>query len=105
MNSSINTYVELLSKFLSGQMSVLDFQRAYLSKFKMEAVRFDDSTYGVLDKLFGDIDAYTSDQELLMENPSYYLDEDGLRDRVAQALNDLQPKSPTDRTRPKLGRR
>lgn len=91
MSDVINSYVKLLSEFLSGEMGAPDFQRAYLRKFKMETERLDDSTFGLLDTLFGDVDAYTSDQELLMENPSYYLDEGGLRNRVAQALNDLQP--------------
>jgi hypothetical protein len=99
MSNAINSYLALLSEFLNGQMGVLDFQSAYLSKFKMETARFDDPTFDLLDRLFGDVDAYTSDQELLAENPSYYLDEDGLRIRVTQALNDLQPKPPSDRPR------
>ena len=104
MSNAINSYIELLSEFLSGRMGVLDFQRAYLSKFKMETSRFDDSTFDLLDALFGDVDAYTSDQALLTENPSYYLDEDGLRNRVSQVLNDLQPTPPIDRPRLKSGR-
>lgn len=71
-------------------MAVLDFQRAYLEKFKMELTRFDESTFDLLDTLFGDVDAYTSDQELLEENPSYYLDEDALKARVVHAMTALQ---------------
>lgn len=92
MNREIGSYAALLSKYLNGEMAVVDFQRAYLEKFKKEVARFDESTFDLLDTLFGDVDAYTSDQELLEENPSYYLDEEALRLRVVYTMTALQRK-------------
>ena len=70
----------------------IEFQHAYLGKFKMETERLDDTSFDLLDRLFGDVDAYTSDQGLLDENPSHYLDETCLRTRVEQTLNYLQDR-------------
>ncbi|MCC8670551.1 colicin immunity domain-containing protein [Xanthomonas arboricola] len=89
MKNRLGTYIDLLSGFVNGNVGALDFQKAYLEKFKKETARLDESIYNLLDAFFGDVDAYTDDQELLRENPSYYLDEKALRARASQVMSDL----------------
>jgi Bacterial self-protective colicin-like immunity len=90
MNAGIESYFHLFSKFLDGAASAHEFQRAYLDKFKNEEVRFDERIYDLLDALFGDVDAFTDDLELLAENPNYYVSEEVLKDLVSQAARDLR---------------
>lgn len=90
MKNMPGTYIELLSAFVNGDMGALDFQRAFLEKFKKEREQFDESTYSLLDSFFGDVDAYTDDQELLGDSPSYYLDEQALRAQASQVMGDLR---------------
>lgn len=90
--SAIVDYELLLEQFLSGAMPVDKFQAIYLDRFKNER-QLDESLFELLDELFGDVDAFTTDPQLLAENPSFYLDEAGLRQKVRQAaarLSDLK---------------
>ncbi|WP_352804302.1 colicin immunity domain-containing protein [Mesorhizobium sp. M0340] len=45
--------------------------------------------FKVIDEIFADIDAYTSDISLIRENPRFYLDDAQLRVKVAEALDRL----------------
>ena len=89
MTEAFAEYALLLEQFLSGAMSVDEFQSAYLDRFKNEKRRLDESVFEVLDGIFGDLDSFTNDSELLAENPEFYLDEDKLRERVRSAINIL----------------
>ena len=77
MSNAITDYKLLFERFLSGAMSVEEFQAAYQ--------RFRDSLLGEplfasLDELFGDVDSFTTDPGLLAEKPEFYLNEAGLRE-------------------------
>lgn len=86
MKNSIIGYVDLLSDFKHGRIGVVDFQRAYINKFKAEKIELDESAFELLDRLFGDVDSYTEDVDLLNENPDFYLDEKKLREKVDHVL-------------------
>lgn len=89
---SLADYERLLEQFLSGAMPVEEFQATYLDRFKNEG-RLDEPLFELLDELFGDVDSFTADPQLLAGNSSFYLDEAGLRKRVRQAaarLSDLK---------------
>jgi hypothetical protein len=45
----------------------------------------DEALYELLEGIFGDVDSFTTDQELLAENSDFYLDELQLREKVRQA--------------------
>jgi hypothetical protein len=90
--STLVDYERLLEQFLSGAMPVEEFQATYLDRFKNEG-QLDEPLFELLDELFGDVDSFTTDPQLLAENPSFYLDEAGLRHKVRQAavrLSDLK---------------
>ena len=88
MSNALVDYGSLLGPFLSGAMSVEEFQATYLDCFKKEG-QLDASTFELLDELFGDVDSFTTDQGLLVENPDFYLDEAKLRKKVRSVVNRL----------------
>lgn len=88
MRNALVDYGSLLGQFLSGAIPVEEFQATYLERFKNEG-RLDGAMYELLDELFGDVDSFTVDQRLLAENPDFYLDEAGLREKVRSVANRL----------------
>lgn len=89
MSDVYTNYRLLLNRFLEGAISAEEFQHVYLTRFKSEEKILDEPLFELLDGLFGDVDAFTADQELLAENPEFYLDEEALRGKTAQALKRL----------------
>lgn len=89
MSDTYTDYAQLLDRFLCGEMSVESFQKVYLDRFKNETRKLDALLFDLLDGLFGDVDAFTTDSELLTENPTFYLDEAKLREKVLQVANRL----------------
>jgi len=49
MSSDVNKYLSLMSKFLSDEMSAVDFQSSYLDLFKNESEQLDSVSFGILD--------------------------------------------------------
>lgn len=88
MSNALVDYGSLLEQFLNGAMSVEEFQTTYLDRFKNEG-QVEDLLFELLDELFGDVDSFTRDPQLLAENPGLYLDEAGLREKVRSAVNRL----------------
>jgi hypothetical protein len=86
MKKRVGFYIEMISRFVAGEISAAAFKSTFLVEFKNEKVYFDEATYHLLDSLYGDVDAYTDDKELLKENPEYFLSEEKLRERVNQTL-------------------
>ena len=88
MNNILAKYELLFKQFLDSVISVEDFQKTYLELFKNE-MQLEESLFKLLDELFGDVDSFTTDQELLTENPEFYLDEAKLRAKVEGVVNRL----------------
>jgi hypothetical protein len=86
MSKPAQDYRLLLERYLSGELTAEKFQSTYLDRFKTERQRLDEPLFELLDSLFGDVDSYTKDPELLVENPSFYLDEERLREKVRHAV-------------------
>lgn len=87
-----NTYVDyasLLNRFLAGALDADEFQRLYLTRFKHETVALGEPVFELLDALFGDVAAFTSDPQLLALNCGLHLDEPALRRKVAAAARRL----------------
>jgi len=77
----------LLQQFLSGAMGVDEFQTTYLNRFKKEEREYSEPLYEILDEIFGDVDSYIKDQQLISEKPGFYLDEKGLKEKVRKPSN------------------
>ncbi len=92
MSTPTQDYRLLLERYLSGELTAERFQSMYLDRFKTEQQRLDEPLFELLDGLFGDVDSFTKDPELLAGNPNFYLDEERLREevrRVVKQLSDL----------------
>ena len=88
-------YLELLRAYLIGSMMSVDFQHAYLEKFKSENRTMDQKLFEELDALFADIDAFCQDPVLLAElkqiqPDDWYLDEQALHQRVANTVERIE---------------
>jgi hypothetical protein len=93
MNSTAGEYRFLMDRYLHGELSAEDFQLAFLEKFKKETRRLNDDLFGLLDELFGDVDAFCADPKILAElqaeTPGFYLDEQSLKKRVREVSERL----------------
>ena len=83
MSSSVVDYELLMEQFLRGAMPVEEIQTTYLNRFKNEG-QLDDPLFELLDELCGDGDSFTTDPQLLAGDPSFYVDETSLREKVRQ---------------------
>lgn len=94
MGSEYEDYGSLLNRFIQHRMSADEFQIAYLKLFKNERRQLDEALFDVLDTLFGDVDAFSSEPtiraELEAQKPGFYLDEAKLRQRVVYAFERLE---------------
>lgn len=89
MSDTYIEYEDILGRFLEGTISAEEFQRAFLGQFKNENRHLNDQLFELLDGLFSDVDAFTTDPELVAENPRFYLDEAMLREKTSHALKQL----------------
>ena len=83
----INVYINLLKDFLCNKITADDFERRFLGMFKSETNCYSKLEFQILDKLFGDVDAYCSDPELL--DPEYDITEEDLKFSAKEALDNL----------------
>lgn len=89
MIQKIDEYVSLISGFISGHIDAVEFRDRYLYKFKNEDVSLPEKSFDVLDRLFGDIDSFTEDGELLASMPDFYVDAEQLKKRAIKAVAEL----------------
>jgi hypothetical protein len=89
MNNPSADYTQLLDQFLNHNISVEQFQTVYLNRFKNETRWLGGELFELLEELFGDIDAFSTDPQLLAAKPDFYLNEQQLRERVQQAAKRL----------------
>ena len=88
MSDELRDLRRIIDNFVDGSLSVEQFQAEYLRRMKSQA-RFSEACFEILDKLFGDVDAYTSDVSLIRQNPAFFIDETELRVRAKIAAADL----------------
>jgi len=62
--SEIEKYKSLISKLVTGEIAVPQFEVAYLEMFKNESSEFSEDVYDALNKLFTDVDSYCGDPVL-----------------------------------------
>jgi hypothetical protein len=83
MKSEHEEYFWLLRRFLEHKICTQEFQARFFVRFRNEAIGMDESLFLLLDELFGALDCYTDDVELLAERPGFYLDINGLERECA----------------------
>ena len=66
MNSIIELepYTKLLLSFVDGQISASEFERQYLDLYLQDETIWSDDLFSMLEKLFGDVDAFVADSSL-----------------------------------------
>jgi predicted NACHT family NTPase len=83
-------YVGLIKQFLNKEISVYEFEKTYLAKFKAEKTPMSDDTFLLLDWLFAEIDAFTDDPTAFLEDQHDYIDENQLRQSAEKTLRELE---------------
>jgi hypothetical protein len=83
-------YFSLLKRFLKHEICPQEFQTAFFARFQHESIGMDESLFLLLDELFGGLDCYTEDAELLAERPGFYLDVKGLERECADILQRME---------------
>lgn len=81
-------YIKLIDNFVGNRTSANEFEVSYLSALKLEDRGFAVPIFDVLQRLFGDADAYVADPELRTEPED--LDEEQLRECAIRARRELR---------------
>ena len=76
------------NNFLQQCMKIYEANKN-LRLFKNEKKLLGNDLYEVLEGVFGDIDSFTTDPELIADKPDFYVTESGLREKVKTASNRL----------------
>lgn len=84
--TSIADYKTLIHDFVEKNIDVTHFEHEYLRMFKNQQGFLPEPTFEILDRLFGDVDAFCSDPALLGNDN---LNEEQLRERCASAYSKL----------------
>jgi hypothetical protein len=82
-------YLELMRSFLDGEMSAEVFSTTYVNEFKAEDAPLHGEQYDLLQRVFGEAESFTTDAELLVSKPQWYVDEQSLRRSVLQIWTEL----------------
>jgi hypothetical protein len=85
---ALSAYIELIGRFVAGQLPAAQFEAAFLRMFKNETARLPDDAFQLLDELFADIDDYVSDPELC--SAAGGLGDEELRTRAESTLARLR---------------
>lgn len=86
----IDSYLELIDRFIDGSINAAEFEHCYLRAIKSERRILGDPVFPILQELFEDADAYVESPHL--RDAPEDLDDVQLREcasRARQALRDL----------------
>lgn len=83
----IEKYRKLITEFVSGKISAIQFERNYLDTHQAETYMFDDHIYEALNTLFLDVDDYCANPTLRREGVD--LNDDELLSCAKEALRKL----------------
>ena len=82
----VDDYIAMIASFVNGDCDVHVFESRFLVMFTEESKRLPHKAFLVLDRLFGEVDAFCADPELHDEGD---LDEVELLKRCRNALREL----------------
>ncbi len=86
--SDLGPYVILIRTFIEGRIAAPEFETLYLVLFKRDPTHRSADVFGVLDRLFADVDSYVLDPTVRAEVNG--LDVDQLRLGASDALERLR---------------
>jgi hypothetical protein len=87
-------YAIVIRAFTEGRISAREFEALYLTLFKHDDRLEPGKEFDVLDALFGDVDAFSDDEDVRVAVGG--IDEDQLRQRASTALARLDPGRPRE---------
>ena len=87
MNNLMNKYIKLLEEFVANKITADEFEQQFLQLFKADNNIQPEREFQILDKLFGDVDAYYSDSALF--DPEFDIDGVQLQVSAQETLNKL----------------
>lgn len=82
-------YLELLSAFVERDLPAVEFEWQFIDRYLNDPTEWTEPEFQALDTLFGAVDAFESDPQLLPQVIGG-IDEARLRDRAASALQALR---------------
>jgi hypothetical protein len=85
MTNPSSPYKALLDLYVNEKLSTEAFCRRYEDAYLSDRTMFEPELYEILNELFYDTDAWTSDPALIAERPSYYLNEVQFRQKAKLA--------------------
>ena len=80
-------YHQLISNFLRGKLTAVEFEAEYSQLFEEDATEFADDELDILNGLLGDVEAFCPDDDIREEDD---IDESQLRVAAEQALERLR---------------
>lgn len=83
------SYISLIDSFLKSHVSITDFERDYLDLFHNTANDLGKDVYEIIEPLFYAVSDFTQD-ETLLEQGDFYIDETQLREAAAKTLEQLR---------------
>jgi hypothetical protein len=84
----VSSYIDLIDRFIGGDISAPDFEKFFLQAMKSERRILGDPVYPILQELFEDADAYVEQLELRTEPED--LDDEQLRASALRARHALR---------------
>jgi hypothetical protein len=90
MPHELSDYVQLIDSFVQGEISGLEFDRAYMEMFQGDPTMRPEAVFSILDWLFCEVDAFCDDPDLRDADD---LDEKQLRDCARTALGRIRALS------------
>lgn|SRR5262249_7539333 len=86
-DEKLSEYIRIISLFVSHQISAEQFEREYLTLFKLDPTIRPEAEFLILDKLFSSVDAFCPDPKIRNQDD---LDEEQLRSACSEALGALE---------------
>lgn len=84
--TALRPYIDLVSAFVESRVDPTSFERQYFALYLNDQTSWSDEEFAVLDKLFGDADAFDPDPEVRAELGDDTIDGEALRQSAAEAL-------------------
>jgi len=88
--NALTSYSKLISNFLDGNLSAVQFSDRFVQRFKSDSGPMSEELFLLLDELFGDAESFTLNPALLREKPGFYLDEPGLQAKARDILERMR---------------
>jgi Bacterial self-protective colicin-like immunity len=90
--TQLNSFIDLIQKFLDRRIGVQEFIDTFLEKFVKEDSDLDEEAFSSLDWLFAQAYSYSDDPQLFIECPGEHINETQLRVSAQKTLEQLKDR-------------